>query len=45
VAGLNWLMGFQPSLLDNWISNDKTVIKKRKKKTLHIFTSTLKEQK
>jgi hypothetical protein len=22
VAGLNWLMGSQPSLLDNWISND-----------------------
>ena len=21
VAGLNWLMGYQPSPLDNWISN------------------------
>ena len=26
VAGLNWLMGSQPSPLDNWISNCNTDI-------------------
>ena len=29
VVELNRLMGSQPSLLDNWISNDNTYINKR----------------
>jgi hypothetical protein len=29
VAGLNRLIGYQPSLLDNWISNRNTYINKR----------------
>ena len=29
VAVLNWLMGSQLTLLDNWISNDNTYIHKK----------------
>jgi hypothetical protein len=44
---LQWLMGPQPSPLDNWISNGNTYINKRKKpaqirfhsKRLHTITT------
>jgi len=42
VAGLSRLMGFQPSSLDNWISNGKTYIKKPDK-NLHRVAATQKD--
>ena len=41
VAGLNRLMGLQPSRLDNWISNSNTYIIQQLK-NLHRLTSTQK---
>ena len=37
VVGLNWLMGFQPSSLDPWISNDNSYKNERKQKPAHIL--------
>jgi hypothetical protein len=37
VVGLNWLMGFHPSPLDPWISNDNSYKNERKQKPAHIL--------